>query len=95
MFRFVHDPDAVLPYTVDWSAWLGAFDAPVPTIVGHEVIADPGITVMSSGHTDTTITAVLSGGTAGKTYRVTFRAILSAGPPYRDDRSIRLAVKER
>lgn len=95
MFKFVHDPDAVLPYTVDWSAWLGAFDAPAPTIVSHQVIADPGITVVSSSHTDTTITAVLSGGTAGKAYLVTFRAVLNIGPPYQDDRSIRLMVRER
>lgn len=95
MSTFVHDPDAVLPYTVDWSAWLGAFDAPAPTITSHQVIAEDGITVVSSSHTGTTITAVLSGGTAGKTYRVTFRAVLSAGPPYQDDRSIQLVVRER
>lgn len=95
MSTFVHDPDSVLPYTVDWSAWLDGFGDPAPTITNHEVIADPGITVESSSHTDTTITAVLSGGTAGKIYRVTFRAVLSAGPPYQDDRSIQIMVRER
>jgi len=92
---FVHDPDAVLPYTVDWSAWLAGFGDPAPTITNHEVIAEDDITVVSSSHTDTTITAVLSGGTAGETCRVTFRAVLSAGPPYQDDRSIQLLVRER
>lgn len=95
MSTFVHDPDSVLPYTVDWSAWLAGFGDPAPTITSHEVIAEPGITVVSSSHTDTTITAVLSGGTAGKIYRVTFRAVLSAGPPYQDDRSIQIMVRER
>lgn len=95
MSTFVHDPDSVLPYTVDWSAWLAGFGDPAPTIISHEVIAEDGITVVSSSHTGTTITAVLSGGTAGKIYRVTFRAILSVGPPYQDDRSIKLVVRER
>lgn len=95
MSTFRHDPDSVLPYTVDWSAWLASFDGTAPTIASHQIIAGTGITVESSAHTDTAITAVLSGGTAGESYQVTYRAVLSEGPPYQDDRTIRLVVRER
>lgn len=95
MSTYQHDPDAVLPYTVDWSAWLDSFTGTTPTIASHVIEADAGVTVESSTNDDTSVTAVISGGTAGEDYEVTFRAVLSSGPPYQDDRTIHLRVRER
>lgn len=59
----LHDPDAVLDYTWDWSSWLndGA------TIDTGSVTVDSGLTVSSTTTTATTVTAVLStDGTLGR-----------------------------
>lgn len=96
MSVFRRDPDSVLPFTWDWSDWLAAFpDDPTPTIDAHSIDADDGITVESSSHDDTSVTAVISGGTAGSTYSVTCRVTLDTGTPYVDERTIRLVTEER
>lgn len=96
MSVFRRDPDSVLPFTWDWSDWLAAFpDEVSPTIDSHEIDADEGITVVSSSNDFTSVTAVISGGTAGSTYSVTCRITLDTGPPYVDERTIRLVTEER
>lgn len=85
---WVKDPDAILDYTVDWSAWL--VDDTIATLT---VTPDDGITIDSSSHTDTTATAIISGGTAGNSYSVRFH-IVTAGART-DDRTIALFVEQR
>lgn len=92
--RALHDPNDVLPYTLDWSAWLDGF-AEATTIVGLVVTAPAGLTVVSSARTDTTTTAVLSGGEAGQEYQVVFRITLSDGPPYQADQTLTVVVRQR
>lgn len=94
VIRALHDPNDVLPYTLDWASWLDGF-AETTTIVGLVVTAPDGLTVVSSGHTDTTTTAVLSGGEAGQEYPVVFRITLSAGPPYQADQTLTVVVRQR
>lgn len=91
MSTYLKDPDAVLDYQVDWSAWLASGE----TISTHTVTADDGITVDSSSITDdsTTVTAWVSGGTAGRKYRVTYHITTSEGRE--EDRTIRLWVQQR
>jgi len=72
--RFVKEPNAVLDYTVDWSDWLGS-----DTISASSWSADSGITVVSSGHDDTSATVWLSGGTAGTTYEVVNQITTAGG----------------
>lgn len=88
MTSYIKDPDAVLDYTVDWSAWLGA-----DTIDDLTVTAPDGITVDSSTNTTTTATAWLSGGTAGESYDVVFQVTTAGGRI--DDRTITLMVRQR
>jgi hypothetical protein len=87
--RFTKDPDAVLPYTLDWSRWLEDDD----TIAAATADEDSGIVVDDVDFTDTTTTIVMSGGTAGTSYEVVVHVTTSAG--YEDDRTITFAVKER
>lgn len=82
------DPDAVLDYTVDWSAWLGT-----DTIASVTWVVGAGVTEASSSNTSTTATIWLSGGIAGQAYGVTCRAVTAGGRT--DDRSFRVVVKER
>ncbi len=82
------DPDAVLPYKIDWSAWLAG-----ATISTSSWIVPSGLAKDSDSFTSTIATVVLSGGTAGETYRVTNRITTNDGRT--DDRSISLRVVER
>lgn len=91
MARYLKDPDAVLDYKVDYSSWL----ADGETISTATVTVDAGITKDSSSVTDsnTSVTAWLSGGTAGDNYKVTYHITTSDGRE--DDRTIVIKVLER
>ena len=88
---YTKDPDAVLDWKFDWSRWLAAGE----TITSHTVTPTAGLTVDSSLVTDddTSVTAWLSGGTAGTRYTVTCHIVTSAGRA--DDRTIYVYVRER
>ena len=75
-------PGATKDYVWDWSEWLGT-----DQITVRAVSADAGITVDSSAFTTTTVTAILSGGTHGKSYRVTC-TITTAGGRLLEPRTI-------
>ena len=85
---FVKDPNAVLDYEWDWSAWLGT-----DTIASHTVTAATGLTVDSSTATSTAVTAWLSGGSVGQSYAVTCHVVTAAGRE--DDRTVTVTVMER
>lgn len=86
---FDKDPNAVLDYQWDWSDWLAASE----TISSASLIVDTGITLDSQDDTDTTVTAWLSGGTAGDGYRVVCR--ITTNQARIEDRSIYLICRER
>lgn len=88
MTSYVKDPDAVLDYQIDWSAWLDS-----DTITTSEWIVPDGIVKDSDSHTDTAATIWLSGGTLNTTYLVTNRITTAAGRT--DDRTIRITVRDR
>lgn len=91
-FAATKDPDAVLPYGIDWTAWLETGDAIASaawTVTSPSGDAD-SIVVDSDSETDTVATAILSGGTLGNTYTVTCRITTDNG--YIDDRSIVITV---
>lgn len=85
---FLKDPDAVLDYQIDWSAWLGS-----DTIATSTWTVGTGITM--DGHTSTTKTATvwLSGGTVGTSYSVTNRIVTALGRT--DERTIQITVKNK
>lgn len=86
---FVKDPDAVLDYGVDWSAWLATDE----TISTSTWIVPDGLTKDSDSNTTTTTTVVLSSGTAGQTYQVTNR--ITTSDSRTDDRTFIVRVRER
>jgi hypothetical protein len=87
--KFVKDPEAVLDYTLDWTAWLPSGDR----IVALTASPETGIVVDSSNFTDTDTTVWVSGGTAGSSYDVTFHITTDGGRE--DDRSITLKITEK
>lgn len=89
MARFTKDPDAVLDYVFDWSAWLDATDE----IASHAITEDDGITVDSSTATSDAVTVWLSGGTAGEQYQVACLIVTNDGRT--DERTATIMVRER
>ena len=87
--HFIKDPDAILDYVWDWSAWLGE-----DTISSHVVTADEGLTVETSTVADGRVTVWLSGGTVRRqTYPVTVSIVTAAGRE--DDRTSHFRIMER
>lgn len=80
-FQFDKDPNAILDYENDWSAWLDG-----DTITASTWTAPTGITATTSSNTTTTATVWLSGGTIGETYKVVNHITTTAGR--QDDRSL-------
>jgi hypothetical protein len=83
------DPDAVIPYSFDWSDWLGG-----ETILTSEWIVPAGITLQNEAvdAPGQITTIVLSGGTAGETYLITNRITTATRT---EDRSMRIPVRTR
>ena len=85
---FMKDPDAILDYSIDWSAWLGS-----DTISTSSWSVPTGITKVSDSKTTTVTTIWLSGGTEGPTYAVVNHIKTAAGRE--DDRTLYIKVKSR
>lgn len=89
MAQFLKDPDAVLDYVFDWTAWLDDTD----TISSTTVTAATGITVDSTSFTANTVTVWLSGGTAGRNYTVA--CLIATADGRTDERTMTITVRER
>lgn len=70
---FNKDPNAVLDYTFDWTAWLGD-----DTIASSSWIVPVGISSGGAVFSSTTTTIWLTGGIAGTSYSI-YNQIVTAG----------------
>ena len=106
MFTVDKDPQAELDYTWDWRALTNGNDTSPDatdwlesgeTITSHTVTAESGLTVDSSSLTDssTSVTAWLSGGTVGQHYLVVCHIETSNATSRKDDRTLKVNVKQR
>lgn len=87
------DPDAVLDYSLDWSAWLDG-----DTIVSSTwTISGPdtSLTIDEDSETTTVTTVWLSAGTRTKSYNATNHITTASVPARQDDRTIRLHIVAR
>jgi hypothetical protein len=87
---FTKDPDAVLDYSVDWSAWLAS-----DQIATSKWLLEEGALIeqVSDTKTATKTTVWLRGGQKGTTYLVTNRIVTLGGRT--DDRTISVKVEDR
>lgn len=83
------DPDAVLDYAFDWSAWLEDGE----TISSHVVTVGSGITKDSDSESSGIVTIWLSGGTHGSDYLIACKIVTSMART--DERSINIRCRER
>ena len=88
-FDAIKDPDAVLDYEWDWSAWLAEGE----TISSVVWVVPAGITKDSDTNTTNTATIWLSGGTLDASYKITCRITTNQGRT--DDRTRTIIVQDR
>lgn len=74
--KFIKQPGETLDYDVDFSQW---FSNRTDSPQSHTVVAEAGITVVSSAMIGPVAKVVLSGGTHDATYKVTVRLTTTAG----------------
>lgn len=86
---YFKDPDAVLDFSFDWSAWL----EDIENISTRTITVDTGLTKNSDSESSGVVTAWLSGGTAGTTYEVACEIVTSLGRT--DERTIAIVVEDR
>jgi hypothetical protein len=86
------DPQAKLPYSLDWSQVLSQLGGAV-TITSSTWSVQVGITKDSDSFTSLNATVRLSGGAAGTDYEVTNHVVFSDGSE--DERTILIMVRER
>ncbi len=86
---FFKDPDAVLDYGVDWTAWLGS-----DTILTSAWAVTPtGLAAERGSNTTKTTTIWLRGGTLGQAYDVVNRITTTGGRT--DDRSLKVIIRAK
>lgn len=88
----IKDKDAILDYTVDWTAYL---DLVTDTIDTVEITSDPGITVVSIVPSAKKVTIWLSGGSVGVFYSIAVRITTNNTPIARiDERTFFVEIRE-
>jgi len=90
-FRKIKDPDAVLDYSVDWSAWL--VDDTITTSGWTIAGPDASLVVDSDSKSATAATVWLSGGAEQRKYSVTNRITTAMGRT--EDRTVLIVVYSR
>ena len=92
------DPQAKLDYSFEWAPWLTNVADTIAS-VEHEVTVEAGdltpVVASDSSFQGTKTVVWLSGGTVGKTYRVTSRITTTNSIARIDDRSIFVKVVQR
>lgn len=96
MASYLHDPEAILDYTVDWSDWLGADTISTVTWT-LPTIPEGGVGIVKESQASTATSATIwisaQAGTAGSSYVVECKITTAAGRT--DERSFTLRVVER
>lgn len=96
MAAYLHDPEAILDYTVDWAAWLGT-DTIASVTWTLPTIPEGGVGIVKESQANTTTTATIwisaQAGTAGSVYTVECKITTAGGRT--DERSFTVRVVER
>lgn len=87
---FDKDPQAVLPYYVEWDDWLEG-----DTIATSTWTLPDGITKESDTHDNTLVTIWLSGGTLDAEYTLVNHIVTNSTPPKEEDRTITIVMRHR
>lgn len=90
MNAYVKDPDAVLDYAFDWSAWLADGEG-----IASYTITATGVTVDSDSQAAGIVTVWVSGGTAATTATLACRITTDNVPARVDERTKIIRIRNR
>lgn len=94
---YTKDPDAVMPYTINWEPYIQHGDtitsATSTAYVDGLSTTTTAITVASTSTTGLTTTTVLSGGVSDANYDIKVHVVTTNG--YEDERTIRVRVRQK
>ena len=93
MTFLLKDPQALLDYSVDWGAEYLSGDVLAESSWSVSPVEDGGVAVAGSRFDLLVATVEVSGGVAGKIYRVTNHVVTASGRA--DSRSVMLRVEKR
>ena len=85
---FYQDPNAKLDYNVDWTSWLNG-----DTINTSAWQTHPDLTTSGTSNTTTVTTVYITGGTAGRTYKVRNR-ITTVTKGLTEDETFDLVIRD-
>lgn len=93
-WEIVKDPDALLDYSFDWTAWL-AVSTPADTIATHTCTVSGATTaeVENESEAGGVVTAWVSGGAVGD--KIALKCKITSASGRVDERTVYLKVKER
>lgn len=90
----VKDPEAMLDYSFDWTAWLASASSPTDVIASiTPTVIGTGLVINSSAHNGSIATIWVSGGVAGETGTLECKILTTGGRT--DERSVYLKIRER
>ena len=93
-YKIVKDYQAVLDYSIDWTAWLAANTPPDSILTATWTVdSTSGIAINTSGFSGGIATVWLRGGTVGSVGEATCKITTTAGRT--DERSFFLNIKAR
>jgi len=89
--RYSKQPGDALDYDVDYTEWFSnRADAPL----SFDVVADAGITIDNTMLIGNVVRVTLSGGTSGRSYKITVRLTTNAGVANVKEADFVVRVKE-
>lgn len=90
------DPNAVLPFSIDWAEWISDIAGESVASASWSVDSPPdaALVIGATSVAGAVATAVISGGTLGRSYNLRCR-ITTAPSGYIDDRTISVRVESR
>jgi hypothetical protein len=90
------DPNAILPFSIDWAEWISDIAGESVASASWSVDSPPdaALVIGATSVSGAVATAVVSGGTLGRSYNLRCR-ITTAPSSYIDDRTISVRVESR
>lgn len=94
--KTVKDPNAVVPYSIDWTDWISDLQGQSVSSASWAVDSPPdaALTLGASSLSGSVASVVVSGGTVGRSYSLRCR-ITTSPSSYVDDRTIVVRVENR
>lgn len=90
--KFTKQPGDTLDYDIDFTKWFGGRASDIASYTTP--VVDSGLNLVTHGRTGKVVKVILSGGTDGADYKVTFQATTTDATPLVKEVEILIKVRE-